>query len=314
MSTEANDVLDGIYPMRAVTRMTGLTADTVRVWERRYGAVRPERTDGNARRYTDREVKRLILLREATSRGHTIGAIASLEEPELVRLVRGDEETTPRAPRPYESLIEAIITHTEAFEPRKVHDVFARAAASLPPRELVFGLVLPLLQRVGDRWARGETTVINEHVISGHVKGLLGTFVRLVQVPDGAPRVLCGTPAGHLHEFGALVATLIALTRGVEAVFIGPDVPFDELPAAARQSGASLVLLSVLRDASPAELTALANGVARVTPHVEVWMGCPPGHPATRHVEGVRFLHDFEALDAALALRFAQAGDVSPSP
>jgi DNA-binding transcriptional MerR regulator len=112
--------------------MTGLTADTVRVWERRYGAVRPDRTDGNARRYTDREVKRLILLREATSRGHAIGEIANLDEPELVKLVRGEEQLAVQT-RTYDTLVEEIIRHVEAFEPRRVHEVFVRAAATLPP-------------------------------------------------------------------------------------------------------------------------------------------------------------------------------------
>ncbi len=295
---------DGIYPMRIVTRMTGLTADTVRVWERRYGAVRPDRTDGNARRYTDREVKRLILLREATSRGHAIGEIANLDEPELVKLVRGEEQLAVQT-RTYDTLVEEIIRHVEAFEPRRVHEVFVRAAATLPPRELVYGLVVPLLQRVGDRWERGETTVIHEHVISGHVKGLLGTFMRLVQVPEGAPRILCGSPEGHIHEFGALLASLIALTRGVEAVFIGPDVPFAEIPAAAKRARASLVVLSFMRSTNEEELVTLEEGVKKVAAVTDVWLGCPDGHEATKRNMPARFFHDFESFDTALVSRFS---------
>lgn len=294
---------DGIYPMRIVTRMTGLTADTVRVWERRYGAVRPERTDGNARRYTDREVRRLILLREATARGHAIGEIANLEEPELARLVRKVEDAQPFA-RTYESLIEEVFRHVETFDPRRVHEVFMRASAALPPRELVFGFIVPLLQRVGDRWARGETTVIQEHVISGHVKGLLGTLLRLVQVPEGAPRILCGAPQGHVHEFGALIACLIALTQGVEAVFIGPDVPFQELPAAAKRSRASLVVLSFLRDLDDAELRTIEDGVASVAEVTDVWLGCPREHAIVARRSPARFFHDFDAFDRALKQRF----------
>lgn len=294
---------DGIYPMRIVTRMTGLTADTVRVWERRYGAVRPERTDGNARRYTDREVKRLILLREATARGHSIGDIARLDEPALVRLLRGEEEEVAR-PRTYDTLIEEIITSVEQYDARRVHDIFARASAMLAPRDIVFGLVVPLLQTVGERWARGETTVIHEHVISAHVKGLLGTFVRIVQVPESAPRILCGAPEAHIHEFGALIASLIALTRGVEGVFIGPDVPYAEMPAAVAQSGARVVLLSVLREMSKDELARIDHGVRTLAESAEVWIGCPSTHAVARRDLPARFFHDFEAYDAAVVQRF----------
>ena len=65
--------LSGLYPMRVVSRLSGLTADTIRVWERRYQAVSPERTGGNKRRYSGSQVRRLVLLRRATELGHSIG-------------------------------------------------------------------------------------------------------------------------------------------------------------------------------------------------------------------------------------------------
>ena len=76
----------GEYSMRVVTRMTGLSADTIRAWERRYGAVVPARTDGNTRRYSASDVRRLGLLKEATDRGHRIGDIAKLSEGELAEI------------------------------------------------------------------------------------------------------------------------------------------------------------------------------------------------------------------------------------
>ncbi len=83
---------DGMYPMRVVTRLTGLSADTIRVWERRYDAVTPKRTEGNARRYSPEDVRRLNLLREATERGHAISEVARLSEPDLRRMLA---ETAP---------------------------------------------------------------------------------------------------------------------------------------------------------------------------------------------------------------------------
>ena len=91
MSTIVTE-LGGLYPMRVVSRLTGLTADTIRVWERRYQAVKPERTRGNKRRYTGSQVRRLVLLRRATELGHSIGQVAPLPDEDLHRIIG---ETTP---------------------------------------------------------------------------------------------------------------------------------------------------------------------------------------------------------------------------
>ena len=74
--------------MRVVVRLTGLSADTLRAWERRYAAIAPGRTVGNARRYTEAQVRRLELLREAVSRGHAIGDVVELDDAAIAQLVR----------------------------------------------------------------------------------------------------------------------------------------------------------------------------------------------------------------------------------
>ena len=83
-------VPDGLYPMRAVVQLTGLKAETIRAWQRRYKAVVPRRSQGNARRFTMEDVRRLALLREAIRAGHAISEIARLEEDQLLQIVHAD--------------------------------------------------------------------------------------------------------------------------------------------------------------------------------------------------------------------------------
>lgn len=86
------------YSMRSVARATGLTPDTIRAWERRYAAIEPDRTAGNTRRYSPSDIRRLSLLREATQRGHTISAIAHLQEEPLRQLLSRDPPPSPPTP------------------------------------------------------------------------------------------------------------------------------------------------------------------------------------------------------------------------
>ena len=88
---------DGLYPMRVAARLTGLSPDLIRAWQRRYGAVEPVRTDGNARRFRAVDVRRLALLKELVEQGHTIKDVAALDEAALASLRR---DTTDLAEAP----------------------------------------------------------------------------------------------------------------------------------------------------------------------------------------------------------------------
>jgi DNA-binding transcriptional MerR regulator len=79
------------HPIQVVVRRTGLTADVLRAWEKRYGVIEPGRSEGGRRLYSDRDIERLRLLRRATGAGRRISQIAGLATEELAALVKEDE-------------------------------------------------------------------------------------------------------------------------------------------------------------------------------------------------------------------------------
>lgn len=295
----ANDrIPDGLYPMRAVTRFTGLTADVVRVWERRYRAVSPARTAGHARRYTADDVRRLLLLNEAVRRGHSIGDVARLADDALRALLEessvlrrgGVPDGNPGKRGPGDrredvpssdgtGLVAEYLGAVTRFEMRRALDVLGAAAAMMSPERFVTGVVLPILDEVGERWSRADLSVVQEHVVSAQVKGFLLTMLRMAPAPGSdAGRVLVGTPSGHLHEIGALTAAWLAAARGWDTIYVGPDIPLPELELAARMAGADLVLLSLVREVAPRERPGLGDAIDRLAAAVPVWVGAPEGH------------------------------------
>jgi methanogenic corrinoid protein MtbC1 len=289
---------DGLYPMRAVTRFTGLTADVVRVWERRYGAVSPARTAGHARRYTAQDVRRLLLMHEAVRRGHSIGDVARLEDDALRALLeessvlrrggvpdwgpgqRGPGDRRDDGPSSDGTgVVAEYLGAVTRFEMHRALDVLGAAAAMMSPERFVTGVVLPILDEVGERWSRADLSVAQEHVVSAQVKGFLLTMLRMAPAPGpGAGRVLVGTPSGHLHEIGALTAAWLAAARGWDTIYVGPDIPLPELELAARMADADLVLLSLVREVLPRERPGLCDAIDRLAATVPVWVGAPEGH------------------------------------
>lgn len=311
--TQSSKPREGEYSMRVVTRLTGLAADTIRAWERRYGAVEPPRTEGNTRRYRAADVRRLSLLKEATARGHRIGDIARLSEEELLGLTEAETalaaETRPHpadgdgTDEAYERVRKDYLAAIGRYETRRAGELLARASAVFGPRELVVDVVLPIMRATGDLWQAGQLSVAQEHLVSMQARSLFDTLFRLSSPHPGAPRLVASTPAGQLHEFGALGGAMLAAMRGFDVLYLGADVPEKDLVEAAERSGAAVVLLSVVRRGTTQETAALAASIERLAAEVETWVGTGGDHPIVPLVSKARLFHRFEDLDVALADR-----------
>lgn len=264
------------YPIRAVSRMTGVSIDTLRAWERRYAAVTPVRDD-RGRVYTDADVRRITLLRDAVEGGHAIGRAAAMSNEQLQALAAAPKAfAPPAAERTPPAVIETdtIIGALERFDAAAVEGELARAAALLRPLELLQSVIVPVLREVGERWHNGRGRIAHEHMLSAAVRNVLGALLRVHQKAGVPDTVLFATPSGERHEFGTLGAALLAAAGGLGIVYLGPDMPADDIVAVTAAVPLEAVVLGVttLADASRVdkELTLLAR---RLPPSVELWLG-----------------------------------------
>ncbi len=290
-----------LYPMRVVTRTTGLAADTIRAWERRYGAVEPHRTEGNARRYSGGHIRKLTLLRDLTSQGHSISSIAKLDIPGLEKLANATLGIGEPIALTEESeatvLLDSYLQAVRRFDTKRATESLHRVAGLMDNRTLVFDLVLPIVRHVGHQWAASTLSVAEEHLVSAELSSLLSSRAQRLTSRVGAPRLVLATPAGHHHAFGILASRLLAAERGVDVVYLGTDVPTVDLEIAVRASVPVAVTLGISRSLTANDTASLDTALRVLTPLTEVWLGCPPNTPV---FEGKhRVFHTLEAFDVA---------------
>ena len=301
----------GGYSIRLVSKLTGLSADTVRAWERRYQAVTPARTEGNTRRYSAHDVRRLRLLQQATGQGHRIGDIAHLGEAALQKLTRSTDESVAERSEPLETSVRseeasfaalraAYLEAIALFEARKAQQQLARAAALIDPLQFVLHVVLPIMRETGDRWHRGEFTVAQEHLVSMQQRGLVQNLLLHAAPHAGAPKIIVTTPPGERHEFGALAGAMLASLRGYETLFLGPDLPVDDVLHASRLWGPDVVLFSLVRRGTAAEARRQAEGMEQIARATTTWVGLSADHPTAPLLKKAQRFSDFADLDLAL--------------
>ena len=293
------------YPIRAVAKLTGLSVDTLRAWERRYEAVVPERK-GRGRAYSEEDVQRLLRLRQAVDLGHSIGQIANLPDDELTELLAGS--AAPAAPRrsvssDFDPQAAPILDAVARFDFVGVERELFRLATLLPARDLVHQVVLPLMRTVGERWHKGELSVSQEHMASAITRNLLGSVMRMHQPDAHASRILIATPAGELHEFGILAAATLAVSMRIEVTYLGSSLPGREIIDAAMRTESDAVLIGVSNPEPAPEVIDEVHLVIRgLAPEIPLWVG---GADPARIVEGAErekliAIADFESLEDRL--------------
>lgn len=252
------------HPIQIVARRTGLSADVIRAWEKRYGVVEPQRTEGGRRLYTDADVERLQLLARATLSGRTIREVAGLDPAALAALVRADSATTAhagdgaaaglpaatrRGPAPSaasaQAQLEACLAALGRFDVAELDAALRRAIVALSAEVFLDTLVVPFWDSVLERVRAGTLRAAHEHVALSALRRALDRVVEAATSPLAPPDLVVTTPSGQPQELGALLATATAAAEGWRAIYVGPGLPAEAIAEATAQLGARAVTLSL---------------------------------------------------------------------
>jgi DNA-binding transcriptional MerR regulator len=262
------------YPLRTVARLTGLSPDLIRVWEKRYEVVTPIRGPRGARLYSADDLQRLRLLARVVSTGRAIGDVAKLATCDLAALSAPVTEPVNGAPTDDRSaIVERALAAVKTLDAAALDQHLGDALVALGSLEFVRQVVSPLLIRVGDRWSDGQLSVAEEHFVSGLMRNLLSGLLRS-RTTAGKPTVLLATPTGERHEFGLLIAALLIADAGIGICYLGIDLPAADISEAAHRSGAAVVGLGLANaDNRPSAIDAVGQIERDLSPRCEIWLG-----------------------------------------
>jgi len=264
----------GALPIAAVERDTGLSKDTLRVWERRYGFPQPVRDAFDERLYPPEQVERLRLIARLLGSGQRPGRVVPLALAELQQLLQQAAPADAGPPVGPELL--AILALVRQHEVMALRRALNQTVLRLGLSRFLTDVLAPLNVLVGEAWVRGEIQVFEEHMYTESViavlRSALGSTASIPQ--PGRPRVLLATFPQEPHVLGLLMAETMLVLEGCECVSLGAQTPVAEIAQAAQAHRAQVVGLSF----SPAFhaqllLRGLQDLRARLPATIQIWAG-----------------------------------------
>lgn len=286
--------------IRVVSRLTGISVDTLRVWERRYGFPRPSRRAGSNRRlYSPEDVERLRWVARALQQGYRAGDVIGKQVADLRGLL-AEGASAPSTERPPASAsVEHLVERLTADDLIGVEGSLRQSAAALGPRRFVTEVAHPFLVAVGDAWERGGLHVRQEHAASQVLRTQLRSMLAAYQDLEARPIVLLATLPGEPHDLALEMVALYLAVSSAKPRLLGASTPVSEIVEAVRALDADVVGLTITSGAAPnvrRDVLELARNLPRRVP---LWIG-GRATDLDEPVEAVRLIRSWADVDEAL--------------
>ena len=287
-----------LHAIGDVARITGLTPETLRIWERRYGRPKAVRLPSGHRRYTDAQVNWLRKVAEALAHGHRPNKLVRMDEAALDALlgaVTKDDTTREEIDR----LLGWLLDY-RAMEIRAALE--ARWDPEHPGRFLA-QRVTPFLRAIGRGWTEGKVEIRHEHFATELIQDLLRRLRVGYPPPRRGPAVLLTTLEGERHGLGLQMAALLCAANGTPFHLLGVDTPDGDIAAAVRElDDVRVVGISVSLGSGGVDTDRRLAGLRAALPdEVRLIVGGEGARGVRRGPRGVEYVEDFEAWERALA-------------
>lgn len=278
-------------PIASVERETGLSEDTLRAWERRYGFPTPSRNAAGERMYPPEQVRRLVRIKRLMDRGHSPEALLTMDERALLAL---DE----------------WMRLVETRDHPSMQRLFHRELAKLGMLSFVQNTLVPLTRLVSEAWARNQMDVLDEHLLWENIEQYFRkTIADLAPLEDSHPRCLLTTLPGEAHMLGLLMVEALLMLEDAHPVPLGPQTPIAGIVRAVETERIDVVCLSFSIVYPPAQAVQGLTELRRALPaHVQIWAGGQGVKGLRKPIAGVQVIPEFDDLFIWLAgWRSAQA-------
>lgn len=262
-----------------VERDTGLSKETLRVWERRYAFPQPLRDAFGERLYPAEQVFKLRLLKRLLDQGYRPGKIVCRSTQELTALADGAAPAGGAAATPSPALPDAVRACAELIARHDMAALRLRlmdAAAAMGLESFVTALVAPLTGLIGEAWSQGRVAVFEEHLYTETLQRVMRHAIyTLAPVAEaGAPRILLTTLPQERHALGLLMAEALCAAHGADCIALGVQTPLTDIVEAARNQRADIVALSFSAAVNPRQAREGLDALRASLPgEVGLWAG-----------------------------------------
>ncbi|MEP7286290.1 MAG: MerR family transcriptional regulator [Chloroflexota bacterium] len=267
-----------VYNMKAVEQQTTIPAATLRAWERRYLLMEPKRTTSGYRLYSERDVALLHWVRNQMNEGLTISrVVAKLDslrasnEPIWIEIEEKPIVLRHELALPPRDLVAPLYQALIALDEYSAGKIIEQAFALYAMQTVSVEIIRPVLVEIGEAWHRGDILIATEHFASTYLRGRLLVMLQAYIPRPDMPMIFVGCAPSELHEGGALIFALMLRQQGYNVIYLGQDVPIDDIVKAAQDKHPAMICMAATSPITAGLLHDIQEQLAQIEPPAPIF-------------------------------------------
>ena len=292
-----------LFSISQLQQFSGIKAHTIRMWEQRYNALKPDRSEGNTRYYDNIQLKRLLNIVSLMSAGFKVSDLCILPDEKLFTLL--DEHLKDPLPQDETAsyFISQLLAAGTAFDETHFEKIFSSCALRLGIRNTYTRVIYPMLTRIGMMWLTDKISPASEHFISNFIRQKRFVAIDSLPPPKSTGKTwMLFLPENEFHEMGLLLSHYLIRQSGDKVIYLGSNVPLDTLMLIKSQVNPAHLLLFFVHQNDPEELQKYLTGLKKNFNHAKIHISGSEKLPGLiKNGNQFNWIHSVEDLEKELA-------------
>ncbi len=291
-----------LFSIAQLSKYSGIKSHTIRIWEQRYNALKPHRSEGNTRYYDNSQLRRLLNIVSLSGSGHRVSELCEMPDKKLFELVNDSMSSLIDRSGKSEYYVSQLIAAGMSYDEQHFEKIFSNCLLRYGMKETYTAVIYPMLVRIGLMWSGDTIPPANEHYISNLVRQKLFSAIDSLPPPKtGADKWILFLQESEFHELGLLFASYMIRLSGQQVVYLGADVPFESLGIAIKSIRPAFLLFFIVHKELPESIETYIGNMAKLFSGKKILVAgdenlLQPLKPR----KNVQYLYSVQALEAEL--------------
>jgi len=260
------------FSISELQQFSGIKAHTIRMWEQRYHALEPNRSEGNTRYYDGQQLRRLLNIVSLMKGDYKVSELCAMPDDKLFKLL---DRQINYPKQPHEYFIALMIASAIEYDEVGFDKIFLTAVLRYGIQQMYIFVLYPVLQRLGLMWSNNTLRPAHEHFITSLVRQKLLTTIDALPLSLNSEETwLLFLPSNEFHETGLLFANFLIRQSGRKVIYLGADVPLESLKAAANEIRPTSLLTFLVRKNDSENDDELLSSLSRQFKDQKIYVAC----------------------------------------
>jgi MerR family transcriptional regulator, light-induced transcriptional regulator len=252
-----------LFSISQLSRYSGIKPHTIRIWEQRYNALKPNRSEGNTRYYSNTQLRRLLNIVSLMSAEHKASELSRMPDKKLYDLINEVIQKSIDRFERTEYFISQLLSAGMSYDEVHFEKIFSGCLVRYGLKDTYTKVVYPMLERIGLLWSCDSIPPANEHFMSNILKQKFFTAIdSLPPAKTSEDKWLLFLQEDEFHEIGLLIANYLIRLSGRQVIYLGGNVPFHSLVKAIKDTRPAYVLFFVVHRDLPENIDEYLNSLS----------------------------------------------------